>query len=289
MINESQYTKVDSEVQALLEQPNKQYATLVQKLEALISDVYGSLKTDTNPVIINLPNWDAEDLKFLVQEYSGFSNESIHMFHDATIRLQWDGVKVEVARNVAEEMGALTNGIPHLELMRRGYREDLGVETDGVDYSACTRGFLQRMRGFFRNNNNAFVCGALLAFEATATYEFKGVEKILKTLKARQGGHIEKDSLTGIYIQGHVADTAPGGNPEDDHYAGMRTAIGKYITPENASDLIRGFVAVCTALNSWWEQLAVEVYVHRMNRRLQSEQRVSEHHVPATRAAAVRA
>jgi hypothetical protein len=218
-------------------------------------------------------------LKFLVKEYSGFSNESIHMFHDAAIRLRWDGVKTEIARNVAEEMGALTDGIPHLELMRRGYREELGVETDGVEYSACTRGFLERMRAPFRNSNSAFVCGALLAFEATATFEFKGVEKILRTLKARQGGQIENTSLTGIYIQGHVADANPGENPEDDHYAGMREAIGRYITAENASDLVRGFVSVCTALNAWWEQLAIEVYVNRLNRRMMGEQRGNEQRV----------
>ncbi|MFL5346954.1 MAG: DUF3865 domain-containing protein [Hyalangium sp.] len=289
MISEAQYTKVDSEIQALLQMPNKQYATLAPKLEALISDTYGALRTDTNPVITNLPHWDIDDLKFLVKEYSGFSNESIHMFYDATIRLRWDGVKAEVDRNVAEEMGALTDGIPHLELMRRGYREDLGVETDGVEYSACTRGFLDRMRSCFRNANNAFVCGALLAFEATATFEFKGVEKILKTLKARQGGEIAKNSLTGIYIQGHVADAAPGGNPEDDHYAGMRNAIGKYVTAENASDLVRGFVSVCTALNAWWEQLAIEVYVNRLTRRTQAEPRGNEAHAPPARAAEVRA
>jgi hypothetical protein len=282
MISEAQYAKVDSAIQVLLQMPNKSYNTLVPKLEALVSDVYGALKTDTNPVITNLPNWDIEDLKFLVKEYSGFSNESIHMFHDASIRLRWDGVKTEIARNVAEEMGVLTDGIPHLELMRRGYREELGVETDNVEYSACTHGFLKRMRAPFRNSNPAFVCGALLAFEATATYEFKGVERILRTLKERQGGQIENNSVTGQYILGHVADVHASENPEDDHYAGMRTAIGKYITPENASDLIRGFVTVCTALNSWWEQLAIEVYVNRLDRRLLGESQGSGHHTPSS-------
>lgn len=268
MISEANYPKVDSELHGLLQMSDKSYSTVVPKLEALISNVYGALNTETNPVVANLQHWDVDDLKFLVKEYSGFSNESIHMFHDASIRLQWDGVKAEVARNVAEEMGALTNGIPHLELMRRGYREDLGVETDGVEYSACTLGFLKKMRRFFQYSNNAFVCGALLAFEATATFEFKGVEKILRTLKARLGGTIENSSLTGIYILGHVADMNASTNPEDYHYAGMRAAIGRYITAENASDLIRGFAAVCTALNAWWEQLAIEVYAHGVDRRV---------------------
>lgn len=276
MINESQYLKVKAVISDLIKNENKDYKDFVRQLEATIGDVYGSLRTDSNPVVTNLENWDINDLKFLVKEYSGFSYESIHMFHDATIRLEWDGVKTEIARNVAEEMGALTDGVPHLELMRRGYKQELGVETEGVEYSACTLGFLKTMKNIFRSTNNAFTCGALLAFEATATFEFKGVEKILRTLKKLQdNGAIAADSITGKYILGHVSDGAPGENPEDDHYDGMRQAIGSYVNPTNAKDVILGFVSVCTALNSWWEQLSIEVYANKINRFIQSEARLA--------------
>lgn len=271
MINESQYLKVKHVVDELLASHDGNYTRFVPQLEAIINDAYGALRTDLNPAITNLPNWDVDDIKFLVKEYSGFTNESIHMFHDATIRLKWDGVKDEIARNVSEEMGALTNGVPHLELMRQGYRDELGVQTEDVEYSACTQGFLNKMKQIFRSTNNAYTCGALLAFEATATFEFKAVEKILRTLKSRlDNGVIADDSITGKYILGHVSDAPPGENPEDDHYDGMRRAIGNYIDHGNAKDVIRGFVAVCTALNAWWEQLSIEVYSHQMNKFIES-------------------
>jgi len=265
MIRESQYLHVEQAVKAIMSSTLR-YEDLAYELEKLIGDKYGALNTDTNPAITNLEHWQEDDIKFLVKEYSGFSNDSIHLFHDAMIRLEWSGVKEEVERNLSEEMGVLTNGVPHLELMRRGYKQELGVETEGVEYSSCTETLLNRMRRIFRNSNNAYLCGALLALEATATFEFKGVEKILRALKYRtDGGEIAADSLTGEYILGHVSDAPAGENPEDDHYAGMRAAIGSYITPDKNIDLIKGFVSVCTALNAWWENISIEVYSRKLN------------------------
>jgi hypothetical protein len=120
------------------------------------------------------------------------------------------------------------------------------------------------MRSAFQTSDSAFLSGALLAFEATATSEFKGVEQILRTLKRRQGGELDPDTLTGRYIAGHVVAASDGENPEDDHYRGMRDAIGANINEGNADRFVRGFIAVCTALNSWWEQLSIEVYSQRL-------------------------
>ncbi len=265
MIREAQYLQVEEAVKNIMG-ANLKYEDLARELEKLIGDKYGSLSTDTNPAITNLAHWQEDDIRFLVKEYSGFSNDSIHLFHDALIRLEWDGVKEEVKRNLSEEMGALTNDVPHLELMRRGYKYELGVETEGVEYSQCTEALLTRMRRIFRNSNNAYLCGALLALEATATFEFKGVEKILRALKHKMdGGEIAANSVTGQYILGHVSDSPEGENPEDDHYAGMRSAIGSYISAEKNNDLVRGFVSVCTALNSWWENISIEVYSRKLD------------------------
>ena len=265
MIRESQYLEVESSVNNMLGQ-GLMFDELACELEKLISDKYGALNVDSNPAVANLNVWSKEDIEFLIKEYSGFSNDSIHFFYDALIYLEWDGVKAEVQRNLAEEMGALTKGVPHLVLMRRGYKQELGVETEGVQYSTCTEQLLKKMRAVFRSSNNAYLCGALLALEATATFEFKGVEKILRALKHKtNGGEINADSLTGEYIFGHVVDALSGENPEDGHYVGIRSAIGAYITPEKSETLIKGFVVVCTALNSWWENITIEVYARRLN------------------------
>lgn len=117
--------------------------------------------------------------------------------------------------------------------MIRGCKQELGVETEGGgQYSASTEQLLRKTRAVFRSSNNACLCGALLALEATAMYEFKGVEKILRALKHRIDGEgISAEFLTGEYILGHVADAPSGENPEDDHYAGMRSAIFGTVRP----------------------------------------------------------
>lgn len=268
LYNLTHYMLTEKEIGMLLEQKEFNFMKCEKELEKLISHTLPALNTATNPVVLNLSDLKEADLKFFIQEYSGFSNETIHMFLDAKIRLTWDGVKTEIDRNVSEEMGILTHNIPHLELMRRGYRTELGIETDNITYTATTNAFVKEMRSLFQKSNDAFTCGALLAFEATATFEFKAIEKVLRAIKAKQGGVIEPTSITGQYIAAHVNDAGTGLNPEDDHYAGMRSAIAKYITLDNAKDFILGFVSVCKSLNTWWEKITVEIYEHRLNSRL---------------------
>ncbi|WP_020190434.1 DUF3865 domain-containing protein [Pseudomonas putida] len=266
MIKATPYLNVETSVISILEKESP-YCELAKDLERLISEQYSSLHVWRNPVVTNLECMGVSDIEFILQEYSGFSNDSIHLFHDSLIRLQWSEVKAEVERNLSEEMGILTNGIPHLELMRVGYKQDLGVETENIAYTQCTEMLLSKMRKIFRTSDNAYLCGALLALEATATDEFKGVEIILRTLKRKiDGGVIPSDSLTGEYILGHVSESPDGSNPEDDHYAGMRDSIGKYINKDNSASFVRGFVATCTALNTWWESIAIQVFSRRLDR-----------------------
>jgi hypothetical protein len=286
--NLTHYTLTEKEISTLLEQKEFDFMKCEQELERLINHSLPALNTKTNPVILNLSNLEEADLKFFIQEYSGFSNETIHMFLDAKIRLTWDGVKTEIDRNVSEEMGVLTKNIPHLELMRQGYRTELGIETDNISYTATTNAFVKKMRSLFQKSNNAFTCGALLAFEATATCEFKAIEKILRTIKAKQNGIIEPTSITGQYIAAHVNDEGPGSSPEDDHYAGMRSAIAKYITRDNANDFIIGFVSVCNSLSTWWEKITVEIYENRLNQKLLATQKTIPQEVSIEEASSYR-
>jgi hypothetical protein len=253
------------------------YIALSDRIEALIGEAGGldydacvgalvegmrthfvALREDRNPVGAALALWDAENLRFVIQEYAAFSNAAIHMFLEARIRNHWPALTQEIVHNMDEEMGALTRGVPHLELMRHGYLSELGVETREVEPTAATRDFIDRTSRLFRDPDNAFLAGALLAFETTAVDEFRIVDRILRGYHALSGGNIPPESLTGAYIAGHVsAERQDGGvDPEMEHYEGMVRAIGVHMRGRNLSVLARGFYAVCLELNRWWELLA---------------------------------
>jgi hypothetical protein len=98
------------------------------------------------------------------------------------------------------------------------------------------------------------------------------VDKFLRAYKKVKGGEIRKGSLTDVYIAGHV--THDNADPEADHYAGMRNAIGQYIDAKNMRRFIRGFYAVATNLSMWWEQLAIEAHHRMIDERLAIHDRV---------------
>jgi hypothetical protein len=152
------------------------YQLEVRKLKELI-EVWGFLVPQGHPIAGGILAGESEltaaDLKWVIQEYSGFSNEAIHLLVSAYIRdYDWEGVKAEILHNIQEEFGSETKGVPHLEIMRKGYKKELDIETDGISYSFHTRHFLARMKELFAHVNHAYVAGAVLALEVTAVPEF---------------------------------------------------------------------------------------------------------------------
>lgn len=278
----SNYVAVTRKTSDLMKNHPKTYSECVDALCKFSVEQFPGLFCDTNPIVTNLNNWEADDLAFVITEYSGWSNETIHMFLDARIRVYWEDLRKEIERNVGEEMGALTKGVPHLEMMRQGYKRELGIETDDVPRTDITLDFIKKMREIFKHKDNAFSAGALLAFECTATEEFKIVNAFLRRRKALIGGEITKNSITGIYIGEHVN---PEGEPhegegvhnEDLHYAGLLNAIGPNINAQNVHRFIKGFLSVCLNLNIWWERLTVETYYQKM---LRSELTVNDIEIP---------
>jgi hypothetical protein len=238
------------------------YESCVTSLLRAMRQHFAALLQASNPVIQHLDRWSADELSFIIQEYTGFSNAAIHMFLEARIRNHWPALTAEIIRNMDEEMGVLTRNVPHLELMRYGYRVELGIETEDVRYSAQTKEFIEKMNSHFCVSDNAFLAGCLLAFEGTAVDEFRMVEQILRQHQRLRGRVIPADSLTGTYIAGHVTPETPDAtfDPEMSHYRGMVEAIGQYINTDNMPRLMRGFFSVCLELNQWWEQVAASAF-----------------------------
>jgi hypothetical protein len=262
----SDHLAIANAISAFNKKHPETYTECVDILLDMLKTHFPSLTLETSPIMANLDAWNADDLAFVLVEYSGWLNETIHMFLDARIRIYWESVRKEIERNVGEEMGDLTGGVPHLELMRQGYFKDLEIETDNTSQSPITQDFINKMRQVFKHKDNAFGAGALLAFESVATEEFKVVNNLLRRRKALLGSEIAKDSLTEIYIAGHVMPEGDGVHPEDLHYEGMRHAIEPHINAQNIHKFIKGFFSVCININIWWERLVVETFYQKVSR-----------------------
>jgi hypothetical protein len=267
------YSTLQQHILRELEAARPDYQSCVTALLAAMRHYFPSLIETENPVIRHFGQWSAANLRFIIQEYSGFSNAAIHMFLEARIRNHWPALTKEIIRNMDEEFGVLTRNIAHLELMRHGYRAELNIETEEIQRTALTRDFIDRMTALFCSPDNAFLAGCLLAFEGTAVDEFRIVERMLREYESLRGREIPADSLTGNYIAGHVTPETPDrdADPEMDHYRGMVDAIGLYITAENMPRLVRGFFAVCLELNQWWEQLATTTFLNPLRAQLRSD------------------
>jgi hypothetical protein len=121
------------------------------------------------------------------------------------------------------------------------------------------------MRNIYRHEDNAYVCGALLALEATGAREFMVVDAVARRRKKLIGGELDKNSLTRIYIGGHFSED-DGLHGEDAHYQGMLKSFEEHINPGNIHRFIKGFFAVLLELNMWWERIADETYYQMIRR-----------------------
>lgn len=231
--------------------------TTLLKLKEVVSDEFKWLYRSGNDIVKTIEAQNKNTLQFIIGNYAAFSQDAIHMLVDAMIRCHdWPLLFEEIQDNINEEKGSETKGIPHLEIMREGYRKDLGLEVDFQFFtpSLITKRFLQTMRVIFNNDDNAFVAGALMAFEGTAIEEFYIIDVIIKKYLEKNGlNHVEElpKSLTKYYIDGHKIF-------EIGHEAHLITSVKPYINKDNVDRMIRGYLTTTLTMNTWWKEIAIE-------------------------------
>jgi hypothetical protein len=231
------------------------YELVVSELRKFIKST--NLTPESNHIVQLVKELNKDELQSVINEYAQFSNEAIHMLLDARIRdYDWEQLKNEIDRNIEEEKGSETKLVPHLEIMRRGYREELGIETDDNHVSKTTELFLAQMRKIFKHDDNAYSAGALLAFEGTAIPEFYILDEIVTEYTKKTGIEFKKGP-TKSYIDGHKFF-------EIGHEDGLKTEIKPYINAENMENFVKGYVSVVLAMANWWESLAHDLEVSKM-------------------------
>jgi len=225
------------------------YREALAALKEMTAEWFGELRPETNAIYADRLAMHRRSLRFVIEQYSVFSREAIHMLLDAMIRnYDWKDLFNEIQENINEERGKFTKDVPHLEMMRRGYMKDLGIDTDNVGYCCATTAFIRKMRTIFNHNDNAFSAGALLAFEGHAIPEFHTIDGIITAYNEQ----LDEKSLTKLYINGHK-------DFEIEHEAHLLKSIEPYIDETNIKKLCLGYLTVSLTMDIWWKQLAVEV------------------------------
>lgn len=217
------------------------YQELVTLLEKFTQENY-VLGIGQNP-ILKRSDLHPSEIVWALKEYSQFSGEAIHMLIDARLHIyEWNRLAREIDRNVEEEKGSQTGGVPHLEIMREGYINGMGFDPTKHDPSSITKRFLHRMRHLFRQKNNPHIAGALLAFESVANPEFHAIDELYKLSGAEENKEMRS------YINGHKEF-------EIGHKDGLVKAIEPYITAPRYEEFAAGYLEVCAIMSEWWTEL----------------------------------
>jgi hypothetical protein len=223
----------------------------VIKLKDEISEIFPALTLSKNPVVLNIDQQNSNYLKNIIEQYSLFSAEAIHMLLDASLKsYKWPILCKEIEENIEEEKGKFTDGIPHLEIMRIGYLEELNIDTSTVELNQATFYFLTDMRKIFKNNDLAYIAGALVAFEGIAIEEFHILDKIVKEYCRKNSITLDDSSITMLYINSHKEF-------EIDHEAHLIEAALTYIDLTNIEEFKKGYRNVCKIMSDWWTRLDI--------------------------------
>lgn len=208
-----------------------------------------SLQRNQNPIVRELNSLSNAQIRWAIQEYSQFSNEAVHMLLDARLRThEWKKLSEEIDRNIEEEKGSQTKGVPHLETMRRGYMNNLDFDVNDHKPAEITQFFLLALRKVFRRKNNPYLAGALAAFESVSIPEFYALDALV----AKYMGDDEADANLTSYIEGHKFF-------EVGHKEGLLTAVEPYIDAFRAAEFAAGYLDVCEHLSDWWNNLLLYV------------------------------
>jgi hypothetical protein len=203
-----------------------------------------------NVILRNLDELSKEELKTIIVNYTGFTNFSIHCLLDCAVRLhQWRYMQKAALDNITEELGRETDNVPHLELMRYGFRNELGIETENQEYMHCTHEFFDQLKYLLNARNKAALTGALCAFEGIAVPEFHILCPIVEKFIGRE---LDPEWESYRYIEGHKTF-------EIGHEQDLLNNAALYITQEHYADFKIGYQAMVVAFDAWWTNLYLGV------------------------------
>jgi hypothetical protein len=119
-------------------------------------------------------------LESVLAQYCFLPATIVEFLKIGAVRLKkWKVVKTELERNIAEEMGTITRGSSHFEILRGALQNELLLDVSSAKATVETCEFLNSIRVGLNSENPSFVAGILYGLEASAIPELTIVAKLI--------------------------------------------------------------------------------------------------------------
>lgn len=226
----------------------EEYDVLVDRLgRSMVSD-YISVSKARNPVFLGREAASPAQLEYAMGQYTIFPKNIVTFLYSARDNARqsgWKDVDIELTRNLGEELGTETGGVPHYRMLVDGIKEDLGIDFSDLAPSETTASFVNAMNSCMAVDM-AFSAGAVYALEATAVPELEIVVELTDALFRKVRGAGMPGGQLKEFFRMHLYGWEPG------HESGLRNSCRKYITAASLGAFEQGFRDVMVAMDVWW-------------------------------------
>lgn len=178
----------------------------------------------------------------------------------------WKTVGEELERNISEEYGSKTEGVPHYDMLVKGLSSELGNDlgyAPAADLEKKLRSleplpamsqFLTHIPQIVGNEDPLYALGGTYALEASAVPELVIVRMaVSKLIQNSTGIPMARDGYLGKFFDAHLRVWEPG------HEEGLRVTSAVYLNaPETAKSFEAGFREVMRTMDEMWAGLHEE-------------------------------
>src|SRR3989344_6222500 len=219
--------------------------------------------TEKNPALVNIERQSLsaaeEQGTWIVRQYCSLVRMIIEYLGLGMSLIQIHRVQTELARNIGEEQGSRTGGVPHRELLAKILRDELNMECFSP-WSQATLRFHLALLGQFQTQakNPVHIAGMIYALEASACPELLVVARIINSFAGYQVVNLDtvqdfnrsrEIKTLEDFIAVHVIDFELG------HKLGLCQTLDRFASTDwEAFEL--GFEFVLDTMAEWWEALS---------------------------------
>lgn len=245
-----------------------------------------ALCCEKNPVLARYRDLQVQNPKVLekaLYEYIFFPRDIVGMLSQAKTGIERIGAKqyrdsswkpfindlqLALDKNIAEEEGSETSGVPHVKMLEDGINGTLQLKIpSSAEPSDFTRVFLEELYSLLDHNNADSlpnILGAVYAIESSAVPELKVVEILLDTTI---NDYIEKNPFTlsnnfdssrvtlKKFMKGHLETWEPG--HQDDLNITCRPFLKSPLAQQKFND---SFLRVLKQMEIWWAEISEEIF-----------------------------
>jgi hypothetical protein len=232
---------------------------------------YSAFTPRRNPVLNNINLLQMSEGLAILHQYSEFPREIVSMLSRALGTFTAHGY-YEVAnalfRNIGEELGSATHGVPHYKMLIDGLFDlkaqfyQAPVETidkwSPFSSSPSTRRFLDEMKGLTSSQKPAFLFGVVYALESSARPELIVVRELINRLLRDNRIALNSHNILPTFLKLHIETFEPG------HEQDLRQIVSRVVASEEDRDeCTLGFHQVMKAMEELWEGWTEETLAYR--------------------------